>query len=59
MAGTAGNVIPDEVRLQLSVRTYTAEVRMRTLAAIGRIAKGEAEAAGAPRRLSIVVTAAT
>lgn len=47
--GTAGNVIPDEVRLQLSVRTYTPEVRARTLAAIQRIAKGEALAAGAPR----------
>ena len=47
--GTQGNIIPDEVRLQLSVRTYTAAVRTRTLAAIRRIAKGEAEAAGAPR----------
>jgi metal-dependent amidase/aminoacylase/carboxypeptidase family protein len=42
-------VIPDEVRLQLSVRTYTPEVRARTLAAIRRIARGEAAAAGAPR----------
>jgi len=47
--GTQGNIIPDEVRLQLSVRTYTPEVRTRTLAAIRRIAKGEAIAAGAPR----------
>jgi hippurate hydrolase len=47
--GTAGNVIPDEVRLQLSVRTYTPEVRARTLAAIRRIARGEALAAGAMR----------
>lgn len=47
--GTAGNVIPDEVRLQLSVRTYTPDVRTRTLAAIGRIAKGEAMASGAAR----------
>jgi hippurate hydrolase len=47
--GTAGNVIPDEVRLQLSVRTYTPEVRTRTLDAIRRITKGEALSAGAPR----------
>jgi hippurate hydrolase len=47
--GTAGNVIPDEVRLQLSVRTYTSAVRTRTLEAIRRIARGEAIAAGAPR----------
>jgi amidohydrolase len=47
--GTQANIIPDEVRLQLSVRTYTPEVRARTLAAIRRIAKGEAAASGAPR----------
>jgi amidohydrolase len=47
--GTQGNIIPDEVKLQLSVRTYTAEVRKRTLDAIRRVAKGEAMAAGAPR----------
>ncbi len=47
--GTQGNVIPDEVKLELSVRTLTPQVRTRTLAAIRRIAKGEAEAAGALR----------
>jgi hippurate hydrolase len=45
--GTQGNVIPDEVRLELSVRTLTPQVRTRTLAAIRRIAKGEADASGA------------
>jgi amidohydrolase len=52
--GTQGNVIPDEVRLQLSVRTYTPEVRRKTLAAIARIAKGEAMAAGAPREPEVI-----
>jgi amidohydrolase len=52
--GTTGNVIPDEVRLQLSVRTYTPEVRLKTLAAIRRIAKGEAMAAGAPREPEVI-----
>jgi hippurate hydrolase len=47
--GTQGNIIPDEVTLELSVRTLTPQVRTRTLAAIRRIAKGEADAAGAPR----------
>ena len=47
--GTQANIIPDEVRLQLSVRTYTDEVRTRTFAAIRRIARGEATSAGAPR----------
>ncbi len=47
--GTQANIIPDEVRLELSVRTLTPQVRTRTLAAIRRVARGEAEAAGAPR----------
>ena len=47
--GTQANIIPDEVRLELSVRTFAPDVRTRTIAAIRRIAKGEAEAAGAPR----------
>jgi hippurate hydrolase len=47
--GTQANIIPDEVKLELSVRTFTSEVRTRTLSAIRRIAKGEAAAAGAPQ----------
>jgi amidohydrolase len=47
--GTKSNIIPDEVNLQLTVRTYSEEARRRILAAIERIAKGEAAAAGAPR----------
>jgi amidohydrolase len=46
--GTKHNIIPDEVKLQLTVRTYKAEVRERVLAAIERIAKGCAVAAGLP-----------
>jgi hippurate hydrolase len=45
--GSVGNVIPDEVKLQLSVRTYTPQIRTRTLNAIRRIANGEAAASGA------------
>ena len=52
--GSQANIIPDEVRLQLSVRTYTREVRRKTLAAIRRIARGEAIAAGAPREPDIM-----
>lgn len=47
--GTKSNIIPDEVKLQLTVRTYKEEARTRVLAAIERIAKAEAEAAGAPK----------
>ena len=50
--GTQGNIIPDEVKLQLSVRTYTAEVRKRTLDAIRRVAKGEADGGGRAERTS-------
>jgi amidohydrolase len=57
--GTQGNVIPDEVKLELSVRTLTPQVRTRTLAAIRRIAKGEAETAGAPREPLVTAPAST
>lgn len=48
-AGNKNNIIPDQVELGLTVRTYNPDVRKQVLAAIARIAKGEAEAAGAPR----------
>jgi hippurate hydrolase len=53
--GTQGNVIPDEVKLELSVRTFTDDVRARVLAAIERIATAEAAAAGAPRKPTIAL----
>ena len=46
--GAKHNVIPDEVRLQLTVRTYTDDLRRQTLAAIERVARGQALAAGFP-----------
>src|ERR1700730_8192635 len=46
--GTKHNIIPDEVKMQLTVRTYKPEVRDRVLAAIERIAKSCAAAAGLP-----------
>ena len=46
--GTKHNVIPDEVKMQLTVRTYKPEVREQVLAALARIAKGCAVAAGMP-----------
>src|SRR5215472_4355285 len=47
-AGTKENIIPDEAELLLSVRTYDAAVRTRTLAAIERVVRAEAAASGAP-----------
>ena len=52
-AGTKNNIIPDQAELGLTVRTYKAEIRKQVLAAIARIVKAEAEAAGAPREPSI------
>jgi len=46
--GTRYNIIPDEVNLQLTVRTYKEEVRQRVLASIERIVKGVAATAGIP-----------
>jgi hippurate hydrolase len=46
--GTKHNIIPNEVKMQLTVRTYKAEVRERVLAAIEQIAKGCAIAGGWP-----------
>jgi amidohydrolase len=46
--GTKHNIIPDEVKLQLTVRSYTDEVRAQTLDAIKRIVRGQAIAAGLP-----------
>ncbi|NYI03601.1 amidohydrolase [Allostreptomyces psammosilenae] len=52
-AGDKDNVIPDEAELRLTVRTYTEEVRATVLAAVERIVRGEAAAAGAPREPEI------
>ncbi|HKS74712.1 MAG TPA: amidohydrolase [Terriglobales bacterium] len=47
--GTKHNIIPDQVKMQLTVRSYTDEVRKHLLDSIARVAKAEAEAAGAPK----------
>jgi amidohydrolase len=54
--GTKHNIISDEVKMQLSVRTYKSEVRDRVLAAIDRIAKGVASAGGVPPDRAPIVT---
>ena len=53
--GTKHNIISDEVKMQLTVRSYKKEVRERVLAAIERIAKGVAAAAGIPADRSPIV----
>ena len=46
--GTKHNIIPDEVKLQLTVRSYTDETRTKLLEGIKRIARGQAIAMGLP-----------
>jgi hippurate hydrolase len=57
--GTKHNIIPDEVRLQLTVRSYKDDVRKRLLASIERIAKAEAAAAGAPKPPDVTTSEGT
>jgi hippurate hydrolase len=46
--GTKHNIVPNECKLQVTVRSYSAEVRARLQAAIRRKASAAAESAGAP-----------
>ena len=54
--GNRGNVIPDGVKMQLTVRSYDAEQQKRLIEGIARIARGEAMAAAIPEALMPVVT---
>jgi amidohydrolase len=47
-SGTRHNIIPDEARLQLTVRSYRDDTRAMLLEGIRRVARGEAIAAGVP-----------
>ena len=57
--GTKHNIIPDEVKLQLTVRSYKPEVRKQLLAGIERVVNAEATAAGAPRKPEVSVSEGT
>jgi amidohydrolase len=54
--GTKSNIIPDEVKLQMTVRAYREEVRQHILASIERIAKHTALAAGVPPERAPIVS---
>jgi len=54
--GTKANVISNEVKLQLTLRSYSESVRLHTIEAIKRICRGEAIAAGIPDDLMPVVS---
>jgi hippurate hydrolase len=49
--GIRGNIIPDEVLLQLTVRTFSEEVRQKVHKRLREIARGTAIAAGLPEDL--------
>jgi amidohydrolase len=53
--GTKPNIIPDEVKLQLTVRSYKVDVQKQLISAIERIAKAEAAAARAPKEPMVAV----
>ena len=55
-AGSKHNIISDHANLQLTVRSFTPEVRALLLDGIRRIARGEAIAAGVPEDRMPVVT---
>jgi len=57
--GTKNNVIPDDAKLALTVRSYKPEVRKLLLDGIARIARGEAIAAGVPDDRMPVVSVLT
>ncbi len=54
--GTKNNIIPDDVKLQLTVRSYSDAVRQQLLAAIERVVDGEAAAAGAEKKPAVTRT---
>jgi amidohydrolase len=55
--GTKYNIIPDEVHLQLTVRTYKEDVRQHVLASLDRIARGVALVGGVPEDRAPIVRA--
>jgi hippurate hydrolase len=57
--GTVWNIIPDQVKLQLTVRSFNPETHKRLLASITREAKGEALAANAPKEPLIEIKSGT
>ncbi|MFP2957413.1 amidohydrolase [Myxococcus sp. 1LA] len=57
--GTKHNIIPDNVKLHITVRSYKPEVRKALLEGIERIAKAEAMASNAPRPPEVAITEGT
>jgi amidohydrolase len=54
--GTKHNIIPDDVALQLTIRSYDSVQQKRLLDGIARVARGEAIASGLPEALMPVIS---
>ena len=54
--GTKNNIIPDEVRLQLTLRSYKTETREKLISSVKRITQSLAEAANMPADKMPLVT---
>jgi amidohydrolase len=56
LGGTKRNIIPDEVKMELTTRCYSEEERQRIIEGVKRTAKGVAIAAGVPESRMPIVT---
>ena len=54
--GTKRNIIPDEVKMELTTRCYSEEVRQKIIEGVKRTARGVAIAAGVPESRMPIVT---
>jgi hippurate hydrolase len=57
--GSATNIIPDQVKLQITVRSLQPAIQQSMLTAIARVARGEALAMNAPQEPAIVTLSNT
>lgn len=55
-AGTRRNIIPDEAKMEITLRAFTEKTRENAIAGIRRAAQGVALAAGVPAELAPVIT---
>jgi amidohydrolase len=56
LGGTKRNIIPDEVKMELTTRSYSEQVRQTIIEGVKRTAKGVAIAAGVPEDRMPIVT---
>jgi len=54
--GESKDVVPDEVRLKLNIRTYETEARKRIIVSMKQIIRSEPEAFGTPQPPDITPT---